>query len=164
LSCLRTASEAATWAKEAACDLGCSPQRLWRLRKDSRPGRRGRGGSQISFDSCADGLKSCPDTKQSVSVARKVVSPDRIEFSRRLSSHPDSKAREYLKHFSAFSREDLREQGALRIPPLRSPGFPVENSGVDQLHAALTSESPHTLLLIATRSRKSECASVGMTR
>jgi hypothetical protein len=77
----------------------------------------------------------------------KGVSPDRVEFSRGLSSHPDSKAREYLKHFSAFSREDLREsQGALRIPPLRSPGFPVENSGVDQLHATLTTASPHTLL------------------
>jgi len=40
------------------------------------------------------------------------------------------------------SRRDLREpQGALQIPPLRSPGFPVENRGVDDLHAALSTES-----------------------
>jgi hypothetical protein len=31
-------------------------------------------------------LKSCPDTKQSFSAVRKVVSPRKIEFSRRLFS------------------------------------------------------------------------------
>jgi hypothetical protein len=28
-----------------------------------------------------------------------------------------------------------RAQGALQIPPLRSPGFPVETRGVDWVHA-----------------------------
>jgi len=39
-------------------------------------------------------------------------------------------------------RKDWREpQGALQIPPLRSPGFPVENRGVDLFRAALFKES-----------------------
>jgi hypothetical protein len=45
-------------------------------------------------------LKSCPDTKQSFSAARKVVSPRKIEFSRRLSSprgHLFIKAEENLE-------------------------------------------------------------------
>jgi hypothetical protein len=38
--------------------------------------------------------------------------------------------------------EDLRgPQGAPQIPPLRSPGFPVENRGVDGPRAALSKES-----------------------
>ena len=31
--------------------------------------------------------------------------------------------------------------GEQQIPPLRSPGFPVETLGVDELHAALSKES-----------------------
>jgi hypothetical protein len=31
--------------------------------------------------------------------------------------------------------------GELQIPPLRSPGFPVEIRGFDDLHAALLTES-----------------------
>jgi hypothetical protein len=50
----------------------------------------------------------------------------RTEFSRRL-FRPGS-----LQHFFVFPLENLREpQGAPQIPPLRSPGFPVENRGVD---------------------------------
>jgi hypothetical protein len=32
----------------------------------------------------------------------------------------------------------------LQIPPLRSPGFPVEIRGVDQHHAVFLEEKPHT--------------------
>ena len=32
-------------------------------------------------------------------------------------------------------------QGPLQIPRLRSPGFPVETRGFDDLHAALFTES-----------------------
>ena len=35
----------------------------------------------------------------------------------------------------------MRPQGALQIPPLRSPGFPVKTRGFDDLHAALFTES-----------------------
>jgi hypothetical protein len=42
----------------------------------------------------------------------------------------------------ALPRKDLKEpQGAVQIPPLRSPGFTVENRGFDDLHAALSTES-----------------------
>ena len=47
-----------------------------------------------------------------------------------------------------------------QISPLRSPGFPVETRGVDDLHAALFTAEPHTWTSLATRSRKSGCALV----
>jgi hypothetical protein len=31
-------------------------------------------------------------------------------------------------------------KGALQIPPLRSPGFPVESRGSEEVHAALSAE------------------------
>jgi hypothetical protein len=34
-----------------------------------------------------------------------------------------------------------RPQGALQIPPLRSPGFPVESRGAEEEHTALSAES-----------------------
>jgi hypothetical protein len=51
----------------------------------------------------------------------------------------------------SLSGKDLREpQCALQIPPLRSPGFPVESRGVDEVHAALSTES-------RTRGRCEQC-------
>ena len=38
------------------------------------------------------------------------------------------------KHFQERAAEP-------QVPPLRSPGFPVETRGVDQVHAALSEES-----------------------
>jgi hypothetical protein len=49
---------------------------------------------------------------------------------------------EELVNLVALPRKDLRDpQGALQIPPLRYPGYPVETRGFDDLHAALLTES-----------------------
>ena len=43
--------------------------------------------------------------------------------------------------------KDLREpEGAPQVPPLRSPGFPVETRGVDVFHAALSMEAAHVVV------------------
>jgi hypothetical protein len=50
-------------------------------------------------------------------------------------------------HFFCDSEDELaswpgvRSPGKTMVPPLRSPGFPVETRGVDDLHAALSTES-----------------------
>jgi hypothetical protein len=51
----------------------------------------------------------------------------------------------------------------LQIPPLRSPGFPVEVGGVGELHAAFPAESRTRGCWGVPRSRKSGYAPVGMT-
>ena len=55
-------------------------------------------------------------------------------------------------------------RGALQIPPLRSPGFPVELRGVGALHAPFPNRKAHTRLCLVERGRKSEYAPVGMTK
>jgi hypothetical protein len=52
----------------------------------------------------------------------------------------------------------------LQIPPLRSPGFPVETGGVGELHAAFLTESRTRGCWLVSRSRKSGYAPVGMTK
>jgi hypothetical protein len=49
----------------------------------------------------------------------------------------------------------------LQIPPLRSPGFPVETGGVGELHAAFLTESRTRGRWLVSRSRKSGYAPVG---
>jgi hypothetical protein len=56
----------------------------------------------------------------------------------------------------------LKQQ--LQVPPLRSPGFPVEIRGVDRHRVVFLEEKPHTWSLQAARGRKSGYAPVGMTR
>jgi hypothetical protein len=48
------------------------------------------------------------------------------------------------KHFQERSAE-------LQIPPLRSPGFPVELGGVDELRAPFSTESRIRVVASATR-------------
>ena len=55
-------------------------------------------------------------------------------------------------------------RGALQIPPLRSPGFPVELRGVGALHAPFPNRKAHTRLCLVERGRKSGYAPVGMTK
>jgi hypothetical protein len=50
-----------------------------------------------------------------------------------------------------------------QVPPLRSPGFPVKSCGFGELHAAFLTESRTCAPWSVLRSRKSGCASVGMT-
>jgi hypothetical protein len=50
-----------------------------------------------------------------------------------------------------------------QVPPLRSPGFPVELGGVDLFHAPLPYRKAHTLACPLQRGRKSGYAPVGMT-
>jgi hypothetical protein len=50
-----------------------------------------------------------------------------------------------------------------QVPPLRSPGFPVELDGVDALHAPFPYRKAHTLPCPVRRDRKSGYAPVGMT-
>jgi hypothetical protein len=52
----------------------------------------------------------------------------------------------------------------LQIPPLRSPGFPVELGGVDALHAPFPYRKAYTRPCPVLRGRKSGYASVGMTK
>src|ERR1700679_1080204 len=52
----------------------------------------------------------------------------------------------------------------LQIPPLRSPGFPVELGGVGALHAPFPYRKAHTRPCLVQRGRKSGYASVGMTK
>jgi hypothetical protein len=61
------------------------------------------------------------------------------------------------KHFQDGSIE-------LQIPPLRSPGFPVELGGVDALHAPFPYRKAHTRPCPVLRGRKSGYAPVGMTK
>jgi len=51
-----------------------------------------------------------------------------------------------------------------QISPLRSPRFPVQTRGFDDLHAALFRESRITWSSLTARSRKSGYASVEMTK
>ena len=55
-------------------------------------------------------------------------------------------------------------QGAQQVPPLRSPGFPVELGGVGALHAPFPYRKAHTLPCPVLRGRKSGYAPVGMTK
>jgi hypothetical protein len=50
-----------------------------------------------------------------------------------------------------------------QVPPLRSPGFPVELGGVDALHAPFPYRKAHTRRFPAQRGRKPRFAPVGMT-
>jgi hypothetical protein len=50
-----------------------------------------------------------------------------------------------------------------QVPPLRSPGLPLELGGVDTLHAPFPNRKAHALLCPVQRGRKSGYASVGMT-
>jgi hypothetical protein len=50
-----------------------------------------------------------------------------------------------------------------QVPPLRSPGFPVEPGGVGALHAPFPYRKAHTRNCPVQRGRKSGYASVGMT-
>jgi hypothetical protein len=61
------------------------------------------------------------------------------------------------KHFHGRSAE-------LQIPPLRSPGFPVELDGVDATHAPFFYGKAHTWTCPVQRGRKSGYATVGMTK
>ena len=60
------------------------------------------------------------------------------------------------KHFQERSVEQ-------QVPPLRSPGFPVELGGVGALHAPFPYRKAHTLPCPVQRGRKYGYASVGMT-
>jgi hypothetical protein len=55
-------------------------------------------------------------------------------------------------------------KGALQVPPLRYPGFPVELGGVGNLHVAFLEESRTRGRCGTPRSRKSGYAPVGMTK
>jgi hypothetical protein len=54
-------------------------------------------------------------------------------------------------------------RGAPQIPPLRSPGFPVELDGVGALHAPFPYRKAHTRPCPMLRGRKSGYAPAGMT-
>jgi hypothetical protein len=56
-----------------------------------------------------------------------------------------------------------RPKGAPQIPPLRSPGFPVDLGGVVALHAPFPCRKAHTRPCPVQRGRKSGYAPVGMT-
>jgi hypothetical protein len=56
-----------------------------------------------------------------------------------------------------------RPRGAPQIPPLRSPGFPVDLGGVGALHAPFPYRKAHTPPCPEQRGRKSGYAPVGMT-
>src|SRR6202161_2594883 len=60
---------------------------------------------------------------------------------------------------SRFDAADDEQQ----IPPLRSPGFPVELGGVGALHAPFPYRKAHTRTCPVQRGRKSGYAPVGMT-
>jgi hypothetical protein len=55
-------------------------------------------------------------------------------------------------------------RGALQIPPLRSPGFPVDLGGVGALHAPFPYGKTHTPPCPVRCSRKSGYAAVGRTK
>jgi hypothetical protein len=59
-----------------------------------------------------------------------------------------------------FDGTDDKQQ----VPPLRSPGFPVELNGAGALHAPFPYRKAHTRSCPTQRGRKSGYASVGMTR
>jgi hypothetical protein len=61
------------------------------------------------------------------------------------------------KHFQERSVE-------LQIPPLRSPGFPVDLGGVGALHAPFPYRNAHTRPCPVQRGRKSGYAPAGMTK
>jgi hypothetical protein len=57
--------------------------------------------------------------------------------------------------------DDAKDQP--QVPPLRSPGFPVERIGFRELHAPFRKRKAHTLPCPVLRGRKSGFAPVGMT-
>jgi hypothetical protein len=60
--------------------------------------------------------------------------------------------------FKSDAAEDEQQ-----VPPLRSPGFPVELGGVGSLHAPFPYRKAHTRPCPVLRGRKSGYATVGMT-
>jgi hypothetical protein len=60
-----------------------------------------------------------------------------------------------------FGFDDVDDEQ--QVPPLRSPGFPVELGGVGALHAPFSYRKAHTRPCPALRGRKSGYAPVGMT-
>ena len=63
----------------------------------------------------------------------------------------------------AISLRFARWDGEEQVPPLRSPGFPVELGGVDALHAPFPYRKAHTWSCTVQRGRKFGYAPVGMT-
>jgi hypothetical protein len=80
-------------------------------------------------------------------------------------------SRPYPSQIPGSSRKRLgrtpecgKSGGALQIPPLRYPGFPVELGGVDEHHAPFPYRKAHTLPCPVQRGRKSGYAPVGVTK
>jgi hypothetical protein len=57
----------------------------------------------------------------------------------------------------------VRTERKQQVPPLRSPGFPVELGGVGAPHAPFPNRKAHTRPRPVQRDRKSGYAPVGMT-
>src|ERR1700733_1495195 len=71
----------------------------------------------------------------------------------------DRSARRFAQDDDSVGEPEEKQQ----VPPLRSPGFPVEVGGVGELHAAFPAESRTRGRWELPRSRKSGYAPVGMT-